>query len=155
MITKISRRLFDMIKRHEGYRQFPYRCTAGALTIGIGRNLDANGITEEEAEYLCFNDIMKVLMALESHLLYWDEIPVVIQEVLINMAFQMGIQGLLGFRRTLGHIKDKNYVKASEEMLNSRWASQTPNRAKELAKIVRNYKEELNVSSNRTTLKRG
>ena len=133
----IDRELIEQIKRHEGLRLKVYRCPAGKLTIGYGRNLEDNGISEEEAEYLLINDLRFVEDSLARRLAFWDNMPKGVQQVLINMGFQLGINGLTAFRRTLALLDAANYKAAAEEMLNSRWARQTPNRARELAQIVR------------------
>ena len=133
----IDRELIEQIKRHEGLRLKVYRCPAGKLTIGYGRNLEDNGISEEEADYLLINDLRFVEDSLARRLAFWDNMPKGVQQVLINMGFQLGINGLTAFRRTLALLDAANYKAAAEEMLNSRWARQTPNRARELAQIVR------------------
>jgi len=133
----IDRELIEQIKRHEGLRLKVYRCPAGKLTIGYGRNLEDNGISEEEADYLLINDLHFVEESLARRLAFWDNMPKGVQQVLINMGFQLGINGLMAFRRTLALLDAGNYGAAADEMLNSRWAKQTPGRAKELAQIVR------------------
>jgi len=129
--------LIAMLKRHEGLMLKPYRCTAEKLTIGYGRNLEDRGITEKEAEFLLINDINDVRELLETYILYFNEKPEMTQNVLINMGFQLGVGGLLKFRKMLKAIEKKDYQVAADEMLNSNWARQTPERAKELAKIMR------------------
>ena len=133
----ISERLIETLKRHEGLRLKVYTCPAGKLTVGYGRNLEDRGITEEEADYLLINDIRCVEDALVRALPCFEKLPEAAQEVLINMGFQMGVAGVLGFRKTLEHLKGGRYHEASFEMLNSSWAMQTPRRAGELAEIIR------------------
>jgi len=133
----IDKALIEQIKRHEGLRLKVYRCPAGKLTIGYGRNLEDNGISEEEADYLLINDLHFVEESLARRLAFWENMPKGVQQVLINMGFQLGINGLMAFRRTLALLDAGNYGAAADEMLNSRWAKQTPGRAKELAQIVR------------------
>ena len=133
----IDKLLIEQIKRHEGLRLKVYRCPAGKLTIGYGRNLEDNGISEEEADYLLINDLHFVEESLARRLAFWENMPKGVQQVLINMGFQLGINGLMAFRRTLALLDAGNYGAAADEMLNSRWAKQTPGRAKELAQIVR------------------
>ena len=126
-----------LICRHEGLRQTPYICPAGKLTIGVGRNLEAVGITEEEALYLFRNDLGRVRAALDKRLSWWRRLDDVRQAVLISMAFQLGPGGLLGFRRLLAALEAGQWAEAAREMLDSQWARQTPNRAAELAEMVR------------------
>lgn len=129
--------LEERIKKHEGLMLKPYRDTLGKLTIGIGRNLDDVGISEEEAYYLFNNDLEKVKRQVNSSLGWILGLDEVRQGVLYEMAFQMGIGGLLGFKRTLVAIQEGRYEDAADNMLDSRWAIQTPHRAKVLSEIMR------------------
>jgi lysozyme len=119
--------------RHEGVRAKPYRCTAGCLTIGAGRNLDANGLREDEILLMLRNDIKAVEDALFEKLPWFQDLDQVRQEVLINMGFNLGIAGLLAFKQTLGHIERGEYAAAANRMMASKWAGQVGKRAKELA----------------------
>lgn len=129
--------MYEMLKRHEGFRSKPYRCTAGKLTIGYGLNLDA-GITEEEAAYLLNMRVDKIKYNLSVVLPFWDKLSEMRKEVLIDMAYNLGIEGLLGFKKTLGLMGMGDYEGASKQMLTSLWAKQVPNRAKELAELFKN-----------------
>lgn len=131
------KRLASQLILDEGTKLFPYRCTAGKLTIGHGRNLEDRGITHSEALYLLTNDIQETWYDLQRALPWIDDQPEEVQEVLANMAFNLGVEGLLEFRKTLGHIQAERYKEAAREMLNSRWASQVGSRAKRLAEVVR------------------
>jgi lysozyme len=131
-------KMLDMLKRHEGLKLKPYKCSAGKLTIGYGRNLDDRGITEKEAEYMLHNDILYCISQLDLRLPWWKDQPDTIREVLINMCFNLGIGGLLGFKKTLALLQMKEYEKASREMLDSRWAIQVGRRALELSEMVKN-----------------
>lgn len=129
--------LISQLIRHEGLRLKPYRCIAGKLTIGIGRNLDDKGITEEEAMYLLTNDIEQCEFQLNKELPFFKTLDMARQDVLLNMCFNLGIKGLLGFKNTLAMIEVGNYEAAADNMLNSKWAYQVGDRAKELADIIR------------------
>ncbi|HWP84897.1 MAG TPA: glycoside hydrolase family protein [Terriglobia bacterium] len=131
----IARCLTDL-KRHEGFRQFPYRDTRGILTIGYGRNLESRGITAEEASYLLENDILRAVKSLRERLSGFAQLGPARQAVLVNMAVNLGVNGLLGFRKTLAAIEVGDYAEAAREMLRSRWAEQVPARARELAKLM-------------------
>lgn len=126
-------RLKKALVRHEGLRLKTYRCTAGKLTIGVGRNLDDVGISEPEAMVLLENDIDSVSKDLTRTLPWWTTLDDARREVLANMAFNMGIGTLLTFKNTLQAIKDGKYAEAAKMMLQSKWAAQVGNRAKELA----------------------
>lgn len=122
----------SQIKRHEGLKLKPYRCTQGKLTIGYGRNLDDRGITASEAEEMLLNDMCEVEERLFNEGLL-SGLNDARKAVLINMGFQLGINGLFKFKRMIAALDRKEYEQASKEILNSLYAKQTPNRAKELA----------------------
>lgn len=129
-------KLIQQLRRHEGERLKPYRCTAGKLTIGVGRNLDDRGITAEESVYLLNNDIDRVWTELNARLPWVAGLSDVRQRVLLDMAFNLGIDGLLKFRNTLIRVEAGNYQKAGEMMLDSLWAQQVGMRAQRLAKMM-------------------
>jgi lysozyme len=132
-MEKILRKLITM---HEGKRLKPYKCSAGKLTIGIGRNLEDKGISETEAAMLLENDIKEVKTQLEQRLAYFTQLNDARKMVLIDMAFNMGINGLMRFKKTLGLIEAGNYQMASIEMLDSRWAKQVGPRAIRLKNMM-------------------
>jgi lysozyme len=121
----------------EGVKLKPYRCTAGKLTIGVGRNLDDVGITDAEAFRLLDNDLDRVLAQCRSHIPWFDAAPEEVQQVLANMAFNLGIVGLLQFKATLGWLQVAQYQKAADAMFDSKWAGQVGARAERLAERVR------------------
>jgi lysozyme len=119
----------QMLIKHEGIRVHPYKCSEDKLTIGIGRNLEANGISEEEAMYLLDNDIDRVIANLNKIFPAWKVMPSKARLVCIDMCFQMGITGFMNFRRTRALMEMGCWLEASEELLRSKYAVQTPNRA--------------------------
>ena len=129
--------LLDQLIVHEGLRLKPYRCSAGKLTIGIGRNLEDRGITEVEARYLCLNDIGVVEVELTRNFPRWLELSERRQMALADMAFNLGWPRLSGFRRMLLAIEAGDYEAAAAEMLDSRWAQQVGRRAETLARMMR------------------
>ena len=122
----------EQIKRHEGFRRYPYYSSAGKLTVGYGRNLDDVGLDEDEAEHLLSVDIENALIGVKRRIDtdFCNEARVA---VLTNMGFNLGIQGLMKFKKMIAHVEKGDFENAALEMLNSRWASQVPNRANELA----------------------
>jgi len=145
-------RVVEMLRRHEGLRTFPYNCSEGFLTLGIGRNLDANGISEAEAHYLLYNDIKKVQEELTANWGVWRTFPERVRLVCIDMTFQMGITGFMSFRKTRKLMEQGKWLEASEELLRSRYAEvQTPNRAlynsRQLALCHNNDKENQRTAS--------
>lgn len=116
----------------EGCKLKPYRCTAGKLTIGVGRNLDDVGLSQEEAEYLLDNDIKNTVIGLERALPMFDELSPARQAVLVNMAFNMGLPRLLGFHKFIAALAERDFPRAMLEMRTSKWASQLPERSARL-----------------------
>jgi lysozyme len=131
--------MFDLqewIKKDEGFQSHPYFDSRGIVTIGYGRNLDDNGISRDEALMMFENDIKKARNDLHDY--SWClQSPMNVQFALINMCFNMGINRLLKFEKMITHIIEKNYTMAAVEALNSEWAKQVGERAKEVALMMR------------------
>ena len=137
------------IMRDEGFRQFPYMdccgkpyrsCTCthkGALTIGFGRNLDANGITKLEAEVLLDHDLATAEQQALKTFEWFPMLSETRQRVITNMIFNLGLKRFQGFGATIAAIKVKDYAKASMQMLASRWAAQVGTRAVRLARLMK------------------
>lgn len=128
------------LRRDEGEVLHEYKDSLGFSTIGVGRLIDkrkGGGITREEAAYLLRNDLNKVDLQLQERLPWTVTLSEPRRGVLLNMAFQMGVDGLMGFKNTLTMIEQGEYAKAASNMLLSRWAQQTPERAERLAKQMR------------------
>lgn len=128
--------LVDRLIKHEGLRLKPYKCPAGKLTIGVGRNLEDRGISEEEAMMMLQNDIIACRKECYSNFIWYGEMDEVRQEVILEMCFNLGITRLKSFKKMLKACELKNYSLASQEMLTSLWARQVGQRAKNLAKIM-------------------
>lgn len=134
-------KLIDLIIYHEGLELKPYRCTAGHLTIGIGRNLDDRGITEDEARFLCNNDIEIVESELARNFPVIDRLDDVRCRVLLDMAFNIGVPRLSAFRKMWGALEEGDYIRAAMEMLDSKWARQVKGRAERLSKMMETGKD--------------
>ena len=120
----------------EGCKLKPYRDTVGKLTIGIGRNLDDVGISKAEALALLAADIDIAAAGLDHALPWWRDMTDGRQQVLCNMAFNMGLPSLLGFKNTLAAMKAGDYRAAAAGMRASKWARQVGARAERLAKAM-------------------
>ena len=141
MEAKLMDRIKEQLVRHEGLRLKPYRCTVGKLTIGIGRNLDDCGITQSEAYVMLINDIMKCEKQLQVKIPdIYNGLDEVRKSVLLNMCFNLGISGLLGFKNTLAFIQAGDWERAANNMLESKWAKQVGRRAIELSELMRKGK---------------
>lgn len=123
------------LTRDEGIRLKPYTCPAGKLTIGVGRNLDDVGITSVEADAMLNGDIDRVCRELDKNVAWWRSRPEHVQRGLANMAFQMGMAGLLGFKRMLAALQAGDYETAQKEAGDSAWYKQTPARAERVISL--------------------
>ncbi len=136
MITNTS----DQLRRDEDEVLTAYPDSLGYLTIGVGRLIDkrkGGGITTEESAYLLANDIKRKTAEVLAALPWASNIDPVRFAVLVNMAFQLGIDGLLGFKNTLSLIKSGSFSQAADNMVISKWHTQTPARCERLAKQMR------------------
>lgn len=133
----MSETLADRIERHEGYRQFVYTDSLGHPTVGIGRALDTRGVTHDEARYLLENDIAQETAAIRVALPWVSSLDETRFGVLVEMAFQLGTEGVMKFHQALGAMARGDWDAAADQMLDSEWAKQTPARAQELAQIMR------------------
>jgi len=124
----------ELIKKHEGFEGMPYNDSLGFPTIGYGTKLP---ITEEEAEMLLEYRLKRMIRELIKKEPFFEKLPEDAQKVIADMTYQMGVGGVLKFKKMWAALKERDYKKAADEMLDSRWAKQTPNRAKELAEIMR------------------
>ena len=129
--------LFDQIKRHEGFSATVYTCPAGKLTIGYGRNLIDKGISKVEANQMLYNDLYDIEMELLRRVHCFEKLDRVRRDVLINMAFNLGVNGLLNFKKMMAAVNDGYFELAAKEMLDSKWAKQVGNRALELSEQMR------------------
>lgn len=125
------------LRRDEGFMQYPYHCTGGALTIGYGRNLDAKGISHAEADILLRNDVVEAQADLERVCPLASSLSDNRYRALLNMVFNLGSSRFMTFRNMLAAIRAGNYDRAADEMLDSKWARQVGIRAERLAEIMR------------------
>lgn len=132
--------LIKQLRSEEGEILHAYNDHLGYVTIGIGRLLDrrkGGGITAEESAYLLANDIAKFERLLDKSLPWWRSLTEPRQAVILGMAFQMGVEGLLDFKNTLAFVKSGDYTAAAANMKASKWAQQTPARAARMAEQMR------------------
>lgn len=136
MINELTR----LLRGDEGEVLHVYFDHLGFATLGVGRLVDkrkGGGITKEESAMLLSNDIVKVSGQLDRRIPWWSTLSDARKGVLAAMAFQMGVEGLLGFKNTLAMVEAGNYDGAAKGMLNSLWARQTPERAKRMSEQMR------------------
>ena len=129
--------LIEQLKRHEGIKLTPYKCTSDKLTIGVGRNLEDVGISEQEAEMLLQNDIQRAVTQLKERFPWTLELDEARFAALINFTFNVGIGTVSKFVNAMALLKAKNYDMAADEFLQSRWAEQVGQRAVEVTEQIR------------------
>jgi len=127
--------LSDLI-RDEGLKLKPYNCTAGKMTIGIGRNLSDRGITQTEAMYLCDNDIDISYAELHKNFLWFRDLDNKRQNAVINLHINLGLTRLSKFKKFLAAMTIKDYKVAAEELEDSLWFRQVGDRAKRIQDII-------------------
>ena len=147
-IYEVSQRLI----MHEGLRLQPYFCKNGKLTIGVGRCIDTNPFSSEElkvigdwkrgisrcaAIYLLRNDIKSIYRSLNRHLKFFKELDAERQYALIDMAFNIGVYGLLQFKHMIHAIENKDFNVAAEECLRSKYAKDVGVRAQRIAYTIK------------------
>ena len=125
------------IMRDEGLRLKPYKCTAGKVTIGYGRNLDDVGISEYEAGQMLTRDIRNVGWELDDKMPGWRRFPDGVARGLVNMCFNLGWTRLSKFKKMLAALKAEDYNRAADEALDSKWAKQVGARANRIAELFR------------------
>ncbi len=125
-----------LIKKHEGLRLTPYRCSSQKITIGWGRNLQDNGITLEEAETMLQHDVGTAIKEAES-LPFFSSLNEARQAVIVDMIFNLGFPRFGMFKKMIAAIEKEHWHVAADEMLNSRWARQVGKRANTLSEMMR------------------
>jgi len=135
-------KLADQLIHHEGLECFPYTDTVGKITIGVGRNLTDRGLTKEECRHLLANDIEISVGELKKNFHWFAKLDDTRQAALVDLHFNLGINRLKTFRKTLRLIEnctlgDDLWDKAAEELLDSKWAGQVGQRAQTLALMIK------------------
>ena len=127
--------LIERIGVNEGFRSKPYKCSEGVWTIGHGMTW----ITEEESLSILTGRITELHLQLSEDLGWYKDMPPEVKGVIIEMCYQMGFAGFCKFKKAISNMQDKNWKEAANEMLDSLWAKQTPERANRLSDIVREH----------------
>lgn len=122
--------------RREGLKNTVYIDTVGVPTIGIGHNLHTP-ISEKAIYQIFTDDVNEKIAELDAHLPWWKTLDDIRQLVILDMAFNLGVEGLLAFHTTLAHIQAGEYEAASVSMLESKWATQVKGRAVRLAEAMK------------------
>jgi len=125
------------ITADEGVRHFPYKCSEGKTTIGVGRNLEDVGLSPDEINYIYKNDEKRAIEGAESLIAKFRWLSDNQKIALVSMVFQMGTTGVSKFKNMIAAIDSGNFKEASKQMLDSKWSRQTPERAKRLAEMMK------------------
>jgi lysozyme len=137
--------LLQELRRDEGVSYVQYLDTMGIPTCGVGHNLKAHPLpsswsfplSDEQVDGLLSADLLMTISGLDAHLGWWRTLTCARQRVLVNMAFNLGVAGLLGFKNTLAAIQRGHYEQAASGMMASKWAQQVGARADRLAVMMR------------------
>jgi lysozyme len=136
----MSNQLIRQLKRHEGMKLKLYKCSAKKWSIGIGRNLQDIGISEDEAETLLRHDIIEATNQLLNAFPWAGALNDARGSAMINFTFNVGIGTVKKFTNTLAYMEAGEWDKAADEMMDSKWAKQVGNRAIEVTEQIRTGK---------------
>ena len=129
--------LLERIKEHEGFREKVYKCTEGFDTIGYGFAVKDLVLDKDIAEEILLRKVESLISRVRKKFNWLDTVPPAVQGVLVEMSYQMGLSGVSKFKKALHAMQMFQWNVAADELLDSRWAKQTPNRAQELSDIIR------------------
>lgn len=131
-------KVFTQLKEHEGLVLKPYKCPVGKLTIGYGHNLEDNGLTKTACEYILFEDIKEAKRNLYAVFTkdFFDTLKDNQKIALIDMMFNLGLSKFLTFKKFIKAVKERNWDKASVEMIHSKAYTQAKRRYQLLAEQI-------------------
>lgn len=136
-MTPLHERVLPTLMKDEGFREKPYRCPAGKLTIGYGTNID-DGIDADEAMFLLEHRVDIAILDCRTFFPWFETLSLARQAVIINLRYQLGMPRLRGFKRMIAALAGGDYDMAADELLDSKYARvDCPERAKRLAWTMR------------------
>ena len=135
----MSEQLREMLRRHEGVRNFVYLCSEGYETIGVGRNIADSGLglSDDEVDYLLDNDIKRVREELNDEYYWFGALNDARKEAMIDISFNLGQTRLRGFKKALDAMSTEDFDRAADEFMDSKWSEQVGNRATEVTEMIR------------------
>ena len=135
----MSEQLREMLRRHEGVRNFVYLCSEGYETIGVGRNIADSGLglSEDEVDFLLDNDIKRVREELNDEYYWFGALNDARQEAMIDISFNLGQTRLRGFKKALDAMSTEDFDRAADEFMDSKWSEQVGNRSTEVTEMIR------------------
>ena len=134
--------LLEKIKHHEGFVEHVYDDSLGIPTIGYGFAIKDLVLEEDLCDEILLRKLRILGRSVMGKFPFFDSLPSDCKDVLMEMCYQLGVTGVSKFKKALKAMEDGDWEKAADEMLDSKWAKQTPNRAKEMSNIVRSLHEE-------------
>lgn len=126
-----------VLRRHEGFKGTPYRDTVGVLTVGYGWNLESDPMYREAAEAQMICKLRDLEARLMSDYDWYPNLTQARKDVVLNMCYNLGVEGFAKFRNTIYLIQNSKFEEASLEMLKSKWAQQVGNRSVTLSNNLR------------------
>ena len=129
-------RLFKQLRLHEGVEKFPYRCTAGYLTIGVGRNIEERGLLDDEIDFILDNDIEVVMNEVSVTFDWFFDLSEVRQRVVADMIFNIGMPRFKQFKKMIAALEEGDWSEAANQMMDSKWAKQVGKRAGRLRDMM-------------------
>ena len=132
-------KVFTQLKEHEGLILKPYKCPVGKLTIGYGHNLEDNGLSQSVCEYILIEDIEEAKRNLYAIFTrdFFDSLSNNQKIALVDMMFNLGMSRFLTFKKFILAVKNKDFIKASAEIINSRAYQQNKSRYKKLSEQIK------------------
>ena len=129
--------LIDSIKQHEGYVGIVYKDSLGIDTIGYGFAIKDLELDRDICDIILERKLKELETRVNLKFKWFMYMPQEIKDVVMEMCYQLGVGGVSKFKKTIAYLQNKQWEEASVEMLDSLWAKQTPNRAKELSNRVK------------------
>ena len=134
--------LLESIKHHEGFVEHVYDDSLGIPTIGYGFAIKDLVLEEDLCDEILLRKLRILGRSVMGKFPFFDSLPSDCKDVLMEMCYQLGVTGVSKFKKALKAMEDGDWEKAADEMLDSKWAKQTPRRAKEMSDIIRSLHEE-------------
>ena len=128
--------LIKKFKEHEGYKPTVYECTEGYDTIGYGFAIKDLYLSKDVCDIILTEKLAELELNISKKFEWYDNSNEIVKDVVVNMCYQIGLSGFSKFKKTIYYLETEQYEEASIEMLDSLWAKQTPNRAKELSEQI-------------------
>ena len=130
-------KLLNSIKHHEGFRSKVYKCSLGFDTIGYGSAIKDLVLDEDIASLILERKVDKLIKELDKKFDWYGDLPEEARDDVTEMCYQLGVTAFSKFKKTISYLKDGEWADCAYEMLDSLWARQTPQRAKELSNRIK------------------